>query len=713
MKRRNVTKPGWRKKSLVSAGIFLVMMPYSILAQERSDLELFWDPAELIVSATRTPKRLSQAPALATIVTAEQIRKMGASTLLDVVRRYPGFDVSINNIGNEVINVRGLRSYHGEKVLIMIDGHRVNESHSGGTAWTFSDLTLDNVERIELIRGPGSALYGENAFAGVINVVTKRYYAKNDPAGRWAVQQEKKNFVSVGGGTEQTGKASLLFGDRGEDWSATGFVHLYTTDGQELEVKSDVLSLAGPPLSFFSLTPHGTEEWMEKQDIDLWLSKKELSLHTRYLHKRQGPYINITDTVTDGSKRDNDSFFTELKWNHELTTTADIEAKIYFDHHEFDNYWVGYPPGFLGDPGYAVQGLLGEPAGKFQTYGFEFLSDLQPADAHVVTTGAGYRVQRQFDIRYWANFDTTTPPTIPPASLPNGFQEVSSWGNWGVDNRDTNWYLFAQDDWRLADSVSLIAGARYDDYEEFGGVFSPRLGLIWEANEQSTFKLLYGHAFRAPSYVERFTINNPAYVGTPDLDPEIIDTVEGSVLGTWRGIKWDLGVYYSKYKDIIVLGEKPAATSPAPYVNRDKATAHGLEVSLGRLLTRTLNVQVNYTYQKIENDVTDSSLPGIAEHQANIDVQWEVLPRTFLDVNFYWCSDRKRDVTDPREPLDGYELVNLSLLAQNIGVENLELQVKVNNLLDEDYADPAPENTIYYDFPRPGINGMVELKYSF
>jgi outer membrane cobalamin receptor len=207
MKRRNDTKPGWRKICLVSAGMFLVMMPCSILAQERSDLELFWDPAELIVSATRTPKRLSQAPALATIVTAEQIRRMGASTLLDVVRRYPGFDVSINNIGNQVINVRGLRSYHGEKVLVMIDGHRVNESHSGGTAWTFSDLTLDNVERIELIRGPGSALYGENAFAGVINVLTKRYYAENDPAGRGAVQQEKKNFVSVGGGTEETGKS--------------------------------------------------------------------------------------------------------------------------------------------------------------------------------------------------------------------------------------------------------------------------------------------------------------------------------------------------------------------------------------------------------------------------------------------------------------------------------------------------------------------------
>jgi outer membrane cobalamin receptor len=291
MNRENCTDLKWWKRySVWSAGIFLVLIPAGILAQEGSDLELFWDPAELIVSATRTPKKLSRAPALATIVTAEQIRKMGAKTLLDVVRRYPGFGVSLNNMGNQVIDVRGLRSYHGEKVLIMIDGHRVNESHSGGTAWTFSDMTLDNVERIEMIRGPGSALYGENAFAGVINVLTSRYAAENVANNKAAAQEEKKNFISVGGGTEQTGKTSLLYGNRGEDWAATGFAHLYKTDGPELEVKRDILSL-NPMTAPFSLAPQETEGWMEKQDFDLWLNKSEFSLHSRYLHKRQGPYI--------------------------------------------------------------------------------------------------------------------------------------------------------------------------------------------------------------------------------------------------------------------------------------------------------------------------------------------------------------------------------------------------------------------------------------
>lgn len=710
MSRENVLKKRWQKKySAWWAGVLLVAIPMGALAQEVSDLELFWDPAELIVSATRTPKKLSRAPAMATIVTAEQIRKMGARTLLDVVRRYPGFGISINNIGNQVINVRGLRSYHGEKVLIMIDGHRVNESHSGGTAWTFSDMTLDNVERIELIRGPGSALYGENAFSGVINVFTKRYYAANDTKAKTTTQEKKKNFISVGGGTESTGKTSLLYGSNGDDWSATGFAHFYTSDGSELEVESDVLALS-PMTAPFSIAPHETEDWMDKQDFDLWLSWKDISLHTRYMHKKQGPYIGITDTLTDGSTRENDNFFTELKWNHDIGETTNVETKFYFDHHEFDNYWVGYPAGFLGMPAYAVTGLIGEPAGKFRTYGIELLADALPAESHMVTTGAGFRVQKQFDIRYWANFTTTSPFPFP---LADGIQEVSSWGNWATENEENNWYLFAQDDWTITEALSLIAGLRYDDYEEFDGVFSPRVGLVWGANEQTTFKLLYGHAFRAPSFVERFTINNPAYIGNPDLEPEIIDTIEGSVVGTWFGMNWDMGLYYSKYDDIIVLGDKPSPTSPAQYVNRDKATAKGVEIAIGKQLSETISAQVNYTYQDIENDETDTPLPGVSEHQANFEIQWKMFQKTFLNVHFYWCDEREREITDSREPLDGYELVNVVLLAQDIGIEGLELQLSVNNLFDEEYEDPAPENTIYNDFPRPGISAMLELKYTF
>jgi outer membrane cobalamin receptor len=695
---------------LGSVVCFLLLSPPWLFAQNApSELELFWTPAELLVSATRTPKKVSRAPALATVVTAEQIRQMGARTLLDIVCRYPGFSVSINNIGNQVIDVRGLKSYHGEKVLLMIDGHRVNETHSGGTAWTFSDMPLDNVERIELIRGPGSALYGENAFAGVINVFTKRYHAKNESDNDSAGREEIKNFVSVGGGTQASSEAGMLLGKSGENWSATGFVNLYKTDGFGLNVEQDVLS-QNPGTASFSIAPHETEDWQERQDIDAWLTWKELSLHSRYFHKWQGPYIGITDALTEGSERENEHFFAELDWKHEFGETTRIDGKISMDHHEFDNYWVGYPPGFLGVEGYKEQGLLGEPAGKFRSYAIELLADMQPLDNHLITSGAGARMQRQYDIRYWANFDTTQTLPLP---LETGFQEVSSWGNWAMENRESNWYLFAQDDWAISDVISIITGIRYDDYEEFGDVVSPRAGMIWQVSQQSTCKLLYGHAFRAPSYVERFTINNPAYIGNPELKPETIDTIEGSVAGKWFRMEWDTGIYYSKYNDIIVLGEKPSPTEPAQYINRDNATAKGIELSLARQLTKSVKASANYVYQDIENDETGASLPGVPKHQGNVELQWEMFYDISFYIHFFWCGKREREITDSRDSLAGYSLVDLALLVRNIGIKNLELQLSINNLLDQDYEDPAPENTIAFDFPRPGINGFLEIKYAF
>ena len=705
--RSSSTRPG-SGRLIFMAGLFLALSATKTMAQIGSDLELFWSPEELLVTATRSPKLLRRAPALATVVSAEQIRAMGARTLVDVVRRLPGFNVSITNIGNPVIDVRGLQSYNGEKLLLMIDGHRVNESHSGGAAWTFTDMPLDNVERIEFIRGPGSALYGENAFAGVINVFSRRRLPGDQPP---SAEKREQGFVSVAAGTQDTRQGGMLFGTSGAEFAVNGFAHFLKTDGDSLEVEQDVLSRS-PVTAPFGLTPHPTEDWKEQQDFDLWTSWKRLSLHTRYMHKNQGPYIGITDVMTDGSQRNTDHFFADLMWRETFGETAGLTAKLFFDHHTMDNYWVGYPPGFLGMPEFAEDGLIGNPSGKYRTYGLELVGEALLAAAHQLTFGTVYRSQQQFDIRYWANFDTTKSGP-PPAAIE--FQEVTDWGNWQseADYQENDWSIFAQDDWAAGEDLSLIAGLRFDAYAKFDDVISPRAGLVWQAGDALTCKLLYGHAYRAPSFVDRFTANNPAYIGNPDLQPETIDTLEGAISGVWAGLAYDLGLYYSKYDDIIVLGEKPSPTEPARYVNRDKATAKGVELSVQRLLVDSVTAKANYSYQSLKNDATDTSLPGVPTHQGNVELQWELLAKTSLNTHLYWCGERTRADGDPREPLAGYELVNLSLLARDVGTGGLEVQFTVNNLFDRQYADPAPQGTIYNDYPRPGRHALAELRYNF
>ncbi|MCP5005192.1 MAG: Plug domain-containing protein, partial [Planctomycetes bacterium] len=129
---------------------------------------------DVIITATRYIKRIEEAPATATVITAEQIRNMGARDILDVLKMVPGIGISrITGYGFFGIESRGIKNNHSQKVLIMIDGHRINEPNSGGASFVFNNMMVENIKRVEVIRGPGSALYGANAFVAVINVVTK------------------------------------------------------------------------------------------------------------------------------------------------------------------------------------------------------------------------------------------------------------------------------------------------------------------------------------------------------------------------------------------------------------------------------------------------------------------------------------------------------------------------------------------------------------
>jgi Outer membrane cobalamin receptor protein len=128
---------------------------------------------EIVVSALKRPKTVSKSPAIMSVITARQIKHMGARTLSDVLKTIPGFDIQMDNNGEQEFIARGVFDGSSQKVKVLIDGHSVNQPGSGGASFNFYDLAVVNVKRIEVIRGPGSALYGQNAFLAVINVITK------------------------------------------------------------------------------------------------------------------------------------------------------------------------------------------------------------------------------------------------------------------------------------------------------------------------------------------------------------------------------------------------------------------------------------------------------------------------------------------------------------------------------------------------------------
>jgi len=137
------------------------------------ELELFFDDEELIEIASNQLQSADKAPAIVTVITGKEVRKSGARDLYDILARVPGFGVSISRYGLMMSEVRGIKTINSEKIKFLIDGHSVNDVLYNSFSWGFNQISLDNIKRIEIIRGPGSALHGSSAVVGVINVVTK------------------------------------------------------------------------------------------------------------------------------------------------------------------------------------------------------------------------------------------------------------------------------------------------------------------------------------------------------------------------------------------------------------------------------------------------------------------------------------------------------------------------------------------------------------
>jgi len=694
--------------------VFLITKPTlgkSIPKQSIKELSLFFTQQELkVTTATLSPKTITRAPALVTVINSKQIQEMGATKLTDVLARLPGFAVFINKIGNPSITVRGLKTY-GEKILLMIDGHPVNSIDSGSAAWTFTDMPLDNVERIEIIRGPGSALYGENAFLAVINVITKKYQPQNKDYILNPTYNHKpyNRFLKFGYGSFDTKKCTLFTGKRGYNWAITLFVNLYKTKGLSAWVKQDALSIQ-PSLAQYSITPAKTQDWKEQQDIQIEGQYKDVGLNLRFLHKRQGPFIGVTDIMTKGSKRNYIYLFSILSFHHRFSNNIKIEQKFAIDYYSFKELWKGYPDGFLGLSEFK-NGVWGEPKGKFRSFSLNFILKFPSWHKNKFTIGCSSIWKRAYDIKYKANFSYSYGGL--PVPLPGGFQDVSDTSNWLSKSKihTSDWGIFLQDDWQITKNLSMILGVRHDYFDTFGDTTNPRIGIVWTFSKQASFKLLYGQAFRAPSYNELYMANNPAIIGNPKLKPEKVATTEAGISFNLKKIFVNFDVFYSKFKDLIVPSNRQNQIGAFAIENSGRAKVYGTELSV-IYKWNNLIFKANYSYQYSKDETFGGRFPFTPSQMANIITDIHLPYQLHINMRLFLCGKRYRKPTDPRKPDPAYALVDLSLLKKDFLSNNTWIQCIIHNLLNKKYTDAAPVD-IPKDFPRPGRTVFLVFGYNF
>ncbi len=698
--------------------LFLLVLNHSSLGKTKDiakqsikELSLFFTQQQLkVTTATLSPKSINRAPALVTVINSRQIQNMGATKLTDVLARLPGFAVFINKIGNPSITVRGLKTY-GEKILLMIDGHPVNSIDSGSAAWTFTDMPLDNVERIEIIRGPGSALYGENAFLAVINVITKKYTPKET---KYILDSLNKkiyqNFLKFGYGSFDTKKCSLFTGKSGTNWAITLFTNFYKTKGFSAWIKHDTLSTE-PSLAPYSITPAKTQDWKEQQDIQLQGQYKDFSLNLRFLHKRQGPFIGFTDIMTKGSKREYTYFFSVISYHHKFSNRIILEQNFAVDYYYFKELWKGYPDGFLGLDAFK-NGVWGEPKGKFRSITLNLIIKFPSWHGNKFTIGGSSIWKRAYDIKYKANFSYSYGGL--PTPLPGGFQDVSDTSNWLSKSKihTSDWGIFLQDDWQITKALSLILGVRHDYFDTFGDTTNPRMGIVWAFSKQASFKLLYGQAFRAPSYNELYMANNPAIIGNPKLKPEKIETTEGGISFNIKKAFVNFDIFYSKFKDLIVPSNRQNQIGAFAIENSGRAKAYGAELSFAYKWNNQLTFKANYSYQYSKDETFGGRFPFTPSQMGNIIVDVNLPYNVHVNTRLFLCGKRYRKPDDPRKPDPSYALIDFSLLKKNFFSKNIWIQCMVHNLLNKKYTDTAPLD-IPEDFPRPGRTVFLEFGYKF
>jgi len=319
-----------KKKALIAGLSFVLCLGVNGAAQEEDpgdpqhlaieqhsqiadkDLLMFFEEQDL-VTATKRPTSLRKAPAIATIISADEIRNMGARNLLDVLKMVPGIGISITEFGTNMIEVRGIRTSLNEKILVMIDGHSLNKNFTGSALYNVDDmLPMENIRQVEVVRGPASALYGNSAFVATINIITRN------------AEEVDGVELKSGGGTSDTFMGNLIGGKAiGDNLTVSGSLDHYQANGPRLTVEADALT--GTPYSQAPGTPNLN---FKQTDTFLKVGYGDLSFRGHYLARRKNIYIGIVSALTDDSSQDQvDNYWGELTYNLNLADRSGASWK--------------------------------------------------------------------------------------------------------------------------------------------------------------------------------------------------------------------------------------------------------------------------------------------------------------------------------------------------------------------------------------------------
>lgn len=612
--------------------------------------------------ATKSGINADFIPGVATILTGDELLLRGARTLWEALSLVPGMAQGLEMTGERQVLSRGVgySGYTTGNIKLMLDGVSFN-SASMGTANALLNLPIEQIERIEVIRGPGASVYGEFAYAGVVNVITR--------------QRERRLHALVSENGGWGGGGSWYGEDRGRDLAFS--INLIGVTGQDgAWVERDALYNFGR--AALSSAPGRSDEASRFRDLILNLRWGKTSASLQVLNDEYGDYFGAHHFLPpDDDRLATEQRFVTGRILHELILSDTLRANLRLEamsHRRASNLFL-LPAGLMGarEPYYMEQ--------NYDEARYQIAADLhwQPHRRHELLFG----------------LEATRADLLDPPSE-----------RWDTERQRRILSALIQEQFHATDRADLTATLRLDDYDRLGTFVSPRLAGVWRLDDRNILKLQYARAFRPP------TFHDLEYPAAEPVRTSAVSTYElGYIL---KQPRWEtrLTAFETRLERPITV-----ADGGSGFINSADARLRGIELEFALRLTPNLKLDAAASYVDARREDTDRTLEGGTDLLANLALLWKPAPSWTTALQLSYVGERARADYDARPPLPAYTLVDLTLHYRP-AARGPYAALGVKNLADVDYAYPdqsfvGARLVMPDDYPRPGRRAWLSVGYAF
>jgi outer membrane receptor for ferrienterochelin and colicins len=671
-----------------------------LVEAQESDLQATFGSSDMISLAAGYQQSSSAAPATVTVVTRADIDRLNPLSLTEILNHVAGFHLVPAPDGRGTVVVERGRV---RNVLFMLDS--VPYVNGLVFEWQNIDDALPyDIERIEILRGPASAVYGADASGGVVNIITRsgRGVAGLKAGARVGSFASRDIWLDAGTRVDEAA-ISVYVGYRSTD-------ETHATIGRDAQTSYD--EVFGTHASMAPGRLAGTHNVLQLQVnalVGSWRISAAEFAETNF-HTGAG----ISESLDPNGFYD--QHLGTLNATYHSIIAANLELNGFLSYsHLFQGAHVDFfPPGAFGDFPDGVRDGLRDHEDRERV---EFSLLRRELRRHDVLLGVG-GIYDDFaldqDIRNFIIRGSRIVPTgvYAPGA---GVGDPLAIGRTSLQA----WYVYIQDEWHFAPDWSLTTGVRWDRYWSFGSTFNPRAALVWSATDKWSVKLLYTSAFTPPNETQSHSNGIFYGLGNPNLQPERSHAVDLGVTWEESQLKAELTLYRYHDTSLIQLLPSTSSVNGLEYLNQGYAKGWGLESALKyRPLEGGIVLSGSYAlHETIGNDEAASQEVALAaRHQVSTELTVPLSSVWTINLNTLSLLGRTRPSGDPRPTPASYTLVGADLGWRSKGWRggDLDMRIGAKNLTNSGAREPdSTPQGIYYDIPLPGRELYATLEYRY